>query len=192
MIAEATLPSLRNEQDRSPTLPTDGGRWAVACEFVAEQKATTSAPPEESASTRFGKSDMVRVRAIDKRATAVDIGGSLKILDQQWECVVVGRDDETVHCELHDLTEPENEPEYAEILLNEFSEYDLPRLREGAVFYWSIGRIRKEHGQIVKFSELRLRPTPRISKAAQRRIAERARKLDGVFRRSGVPLLPCE
>lgn len=119
MIAEATLPSLRNEQNRSPSLPPDGGRWAVTREFVVV-------------------------------------------------------------------------PEYAEIFLNEFSEYDLASLREGVVFYWSIGRIRKEHGQVIKFSELRLRPTPRISKAAQRRIAERARNLDGVFRRSGVQPLPGE
>ena len=189
---KATLSPLRNEQDRSPTTPTDGDRWALAREFEVEREATASPPPREPADTQFDGTDIVRVRTIDKQAGAIDIGGSLKILDQQWECVVVGRDDETVHCELHDLTQPDNEAEYVEVFLNEFSEYDRPRLREGAVFYWSIGRIRKEHGQIVKFAELRLRPDPRISQSANRRIAERARKLNGIFRRSVAGPVPSE
>ena len=187
MINDVTLPSLLNEQDRSPTLPTDGDRWAVARSMLVEPEATLSLPPQalqEDRDTQFDKSDQVSVKTIDKQAASIDIGGSLKMLDQQWECVVVGRDGETVHCELHDLSNLENEAEYAEVFLTEFSEYDRPRLKEGSVFYWSIGRIREEHGQIRKFSELRLRPTPRISQAAQRRIAERAKRLDGIFRRS--------
>lgn len=186
MTTEATLPPLRNELDRSPTSSTDSDRWAIARESEVKPEATASLPPEDEAGTRLDGKDIVRVRTIDKHASSIDIGGSLKILDQQWECVVVGRDDETVHCQLHDCTQPDNEAQYAEVFLEEFSEYDRPRLTEGSVFYWSIGRIRKEHGQIVKFSELRLRPTPRISQAAKRRILERARKLNGVFRRSGA------
>ncbi len=184
VIVEATLPPLRNEQDRSPSLPTDSSRWAVSRFLTAESEETTSCSLEGESDTQFDKTDIVKVRTIDKGVASVDIGGALKMLDQQWECVVVGRDDETVHCELHDLSDPDNEFEYGEVFLTEFSEYDLPRLKEGAVFYWSIGRLREEHGQIRKFSELRLRPTPRISQSAQRRIAERARKLNGIFQRS--------
>ncbi len=190
MIAEATLPSLCNEQDRSPSLPTDSARWAVSRSLAVESEATTSHLLEQEKDTQFDKADIVKVRTIDKQTASIDIGGSLKMLDQQWECVVVGRDDETIHCELHDLSDPDNESEYGEVFLTEFSEYDRPRLKEGAVFYWSVGRLREEHGQIRKFSELRLRPTPRISQAAQRRIAERAKKLNGIFQRSSPGYLP--
>lgn len=192
MSVPDTLPQLLNEKDRSPTVRPENDRWTFSRDLVDESLSTVSPQDEMEFDTQFNQSDLLTVQAIDKQVGWIDVRGSRKILDQQWECVIVSQDDETVHCELHDLSDPTMEAEYAEVYLTEFSEYDRPRLTEGTVFYWSIGRERKEHGQITKFSELRLRPTPRISRAALRRITERAKKLDGVFQRAQSGQSACQ
>ena len=105
----------------------------------------------------------------------------MKTLLQQWECVVISTDEETVHCEMHDLTDEDNSVEFAELLWSEFNDYDKPLLVEGAVFYWSIGHLRKQSGQVRRFSETRLRRMPKLSVAKRREISRKAELLNGLY-----------
>ncbi|MEW4451803.1 hypothetical protein AB1L30_03860 [Bremerella sp. JC817] len=118
-----------------------------------------------------------KMKPISKESVGVPLGGDRKVLQQQWECVVIGTDVDSVQCELHDLTDENNCIEFAEIYLSEFNEYDLPLLQEGAVFYWSIGHLRRETGQVRRFSEFRLRRMPKLSGAAKRGIARKVEQL---------------
>lgn len=182
-MTQVTLPPLKGDQSLSSSRTDNEVLWAISQERCIDRIGTALEDPSDTPSAKFDVTGLKSPRAIDKSRGRVDVGGDFKMLDQQWECIVVGRDGETVHCELHDLTDSNNEAEYAEIYLNEFNEYDRDRLREGTVFYWSIGRLRKPHGQIIKFSELRLRPVPKMSRSVKRQIAERAKRLDGIIRR---------
>ncbi|WP_404309158.1 hypothetical protein [Neorhodopirellula lusitana] len=78
---------------------------------------------------------------------------------------------------MHDLTNEDNSLEYAELFWSEFNEYEKPLLQEGAVFYWSIGQLRKESGQVQRFWETRLRRMPKLSRSKQLEIS---RKVDGI------------
>jgi hypothetical protein len=80
---------------------------------------------------------------------------------QQWECAVTEINEESLWAELHDLTNPTNPPEEAELFLENFSMADRALLRVGSVFYWVIGRDTTPSGQIRNVSELRLKRTPR-------------------------------
>lgn len=89
--------------------------------------------------------------------TSETLGGNRKVLLQQWECVVLDREEDVVCCELHDLTDESMPSEYAEIFVQQFNACDIPLLEEGAVFYWSLGHVQRPKGQIVNFSEFRMR-----------------------------------
>lgn len=121
-----------------------------------------------------------KLRAIRKDSVRVSLRGEVKTLLQQWECIVLTTDEQTVHCEMHDLTDERNPIEYAELFWSEFNEYDKPFLDEGAVFYWSIGYLKKQTGQVRKFSETRLRRTPRLTKSIERDISRKVKALDDI------------
>ncbi len=101
---------------------------------------------------------------------------------QQWECVVLNVNSETVECEMHDLTNESLAVEFAEIYLDEFHRFDQPRLEEGAVFYWSIGRETSATGQVRRYSELRLRRMPELSKQQKKEISRRAENLSNILK----------
>lgn len=100
----------------------------------------------------------------------------IKVL-QQWECVIHEISGDCVSCELHDLTDSTCPTEFAEIYISEFSEFDRPLLEEGAVFYWSVGRETSKTGQVRRYSELRMRRMPPLSRSKRREIARKAQQL---------------
>ncbi|MBS0262359.1 MAG: hypothetical protein JSS02_10450 [Planctomycetes bacterium] len=100
---------------------------------------------------------------------------------QQWECVVLAVHGDTVECEMHDLTDSSRAVEWSEIFLDEFSLFDRPLLVEGAVFYWSIGREESKTGTIRRYSELRVRRMPPLSKTRLHELAQEAAELSELF-----------
>lgn len=102
---------------------------------------------------------------------------------QQWECVVHSVADGLVTCELHDLTVESEPMEIAEIYLEEFSDFDKPLLKEGTVFYWSVGRETSSAGQVRRYSELRVRRVPALTRSRRNVIASHAKELDAFFHR---------
>ena len=124
-----------------------------------------------------------KMRSILKDSVGIKLGVDKKVLLQQWECVVLDTDSDVVYCEMHDLTNEQNPIEYAEVLWSEFNEYDKPLLTEGAVFYWSIGHLRRETGQVRRFSETRLRRMPKLSNAKMKEISRKVERLSGLLKR---------
>jgi hypothetical protein len=96
---------------------------------------------------------------------------------QQWECVILSVHDDCVECEMHDLTDDTQPVEWAEVFLDQFNHYDRTLLREGAVFYWSIGHETKKTGQVRRYSDIRVRRMPPLSALTRREIKLRAGKL---------------
>lgn len=121
-----------------------------------------------------------KLRAIRKDSVRASLRGEVKTLLQQWECIVLKTDDKTVHCEMHDLTDETKPIEYAELFWSEFNDYDKPFLDEGAVFYWSIGYLKKTTGQVRKFSETRLRRTPKLAESTKREISRKVKLLNDI------------
>lgn len=104
----------------------------------------------------------------------------LKLL-QQWECVISKVHDEYVECEMHDLTDERGSVEYAEVYIDEFNEYDRELLQEGGVFYWSIGHSTARTGQVRRYSDLRVRRMPPVSKLKRKEFEKRATELSDLF-----------
>lgn len=96
---------------------------------------------------------------------------------QQWECIVLGIQDDCVECEMHDLTDESQPVEFAEVYLDEFNVFDRDLLHEGSVFYWSIGHETSSVGQVRRYSDLRVRRMPPLSNLRKREIAKRAEQL---------------
>jgi hypothetical protein len=109
-------------------------------------------------------------------------GGVARIVSrtllQQWECMITAVMSDTVIVEMHDLTDPANPLELAEIYTKAFEPYDIPQLRIGTVFYWNIGHeLDKKSGQIRRYDERRVRRMPDLPRNQKNQILERARKL---------------
>lgn len=158
--------------------------WFSKSDETIDVDATDSLSPEIIGSLgTLADSAIKKIKAIRKDSVGVKLGGDKKVLLQQWECVVLDSDAEAVHCEMYDLTNESNPTEYAEVLWSEFNEYDKPLLTEGAVFYWSIGHLRRETGQVRRFSETRLRRMPKLSKSQKREISRKVERLNGLLKR---------
>lgn len=119
---------------------------------------------------------------IRKDRFAIQLSDKKIKLLQQWECVVLNVRKDYIECEMHDLTDNSQPPEYAEIDLDEFHHYDRPLLAEGAVFYWSVGRETRTTGNIRRYSDLRVRRMPPLSKLKKREIAAEAEKLSELLK----------
>ena len=157
--------------------------WYVEAEAPKSSESTRSSLPEEASfSTLLSNAEKI-IRPVRKDSVGLKLTGDRKVLMQQWECIVLQRDHDIVHCELHDLTDESNPTEYAEVLLTEFNEYDLPLLDAGAVFYWSVGHLRRHTGQVRRFSEMRVRRMPQISKSRQSEITRKVENLSGLLLR---------
>lgn len=81
-------------------------------------------------------------------------------VSQQWEGVVTSVEASSIWADLHDLTDPSNPLEVAEIPLREFSRSDGLLLEPGSVFYWTIKHETSRDGQIRRISEIRIHRTP--------------------------------
>ena len=97
---------------------------------------------------------------------------------QQWECVVLAVQADCIECEMHDLADVSRSFEYAEIYIEEFSDFDRPLLQEGAVFYWSIGHRASRSGQVRRYSELRVRRLPSLTRSQRQEITQKAAHLN--------------
>ena len=119
------------------------------------------------------------VQPIRKDTIGIKLGRDRKVLLQQWECLVMGQVDGVVKCELHDLTDESNPSEYAEVYVEQFNTYDVPFLVEGAVFYWSVGYLRKSNGQIRNVSEFIVRRIPKLTRSKRSEIALKVASIRG-------------
>ena len=82
---------------------------------------------------------------------------------------------------MHDLTCDSSDTEYAEIFLYQFNAYDIPFLTEGAVFYWSLGYLRRPTGQILNLSEFILRRNQTLTRKQRADISQKVEKLRGLL-----------
>jgi hypothetical protein len=69
-----------------------------------------------------------------------------------------------------DRSNPKNAPEEVDLAFDEVSPSDLPLVREGARFYWSIGYCDTPEGQRERVSALRFARVPRLSQAFTKRV----------------------
>lgn len=180
-----TRPAFIERHTKSSTDRLDPDDWWITkAETRLDQDDTDTEVVADEARTSF-EATTKKIRAIHRDSVNLSLEGHIKRLLQQWECVVLDTDDETVHCEMHDLTDESNPIEYAELLWSEFNDYDRPLLQEGTVFYWSIGHLRKESGQVQRFSETRVRRMPKLSRSKQLEISRKVQTLNGLH--SGKP-----
>ena len=182
MIEIETHAHLKIEETDFATKPLQIDDWWISTTDKSPSTGDTNLRKsnEEEVVNKHFERVYRKVSAVRKDSMRVTLQGEVKTLLQQWECVVLGTDSETVHCEMHDLTDEANPIEFAELLWSEFNEYDVPLLQEGAVFYWSIGHLRKQSGQVRRFSETRLRRMPKLGAAKRREIARKVEILDGL------------
>jgi hypothetical protein len=153
-------------------------KWSVGETTTTEEFSHSSS--NGSATTMSGEGRKVS-EPIRKDDLVIRFPSDHVNLLQQWECVVSRVHDDCVECEMHDLTDESKPVECAEIYLDEFNHFDRELLREGAVFYWSIGHETKRTGQVRRYSELRVRRMPPLSKLKKREISDRVNQLSELF-----------
>lgn len=159
-----------------------GDWWFLESSTLPENVSTNGAEPDtEKSTTPQSEAAPKTVRPMSKDVGIVTLDGDRKVLLQQWECVVLDRQHDVVCCELYDLTDESNPVEYAEVLLSEFNTWDLPLLVEGAVFYWSLGHLRRQTGQVKRFTEFRLRRMPKLGQAKRNEITRKVKNLSGLL-----------
>lgn len=159
-----------------------GDWWFPESSTLPENASTNGAEPDTETSTMSQSAATPKtVRPVSKDVGIITWEGDRKVLLQQWECVVLERQHDVVCCELYDLTEDSNPVEYAEVLLSEFNTWDLPLLVEGAVFYWSLGHLRRQTGQVKRFTEFRLRRMPKLGQAKRNEITRKVKNLSGLL-----------
>ena len=95
---------------------------------------------------------------------------------QKWEGYVVEVQKESFAARLTDLTNPGTQ-EDAEFAACELSPDDLPLLRTGAVFYWTIGRQTDSTGRQQTISELRFRRLPSWTPEEYREASVEAKRI---------------
>lgn len=79
---------------------------------------------------------------------------------QQWEGIVSAIGDEDFTARLHDITNPANAAEEADFLIEDLNEYNMPLLKEGAVFRWIIGYRGGKTGTRSRVSQITFRQLP--------------------------------
>lgn len=109
-------------------------------------------------------------------------GAKIELI-QQWECIITDIDGDVVECEMYDLTDESQPVEFAELLIDEFNEYDHALLKPGCVFYWSVGYKRNERalGTIERYSRLLVRRVPRLSRAREKELKDKADRLHEIL-----------
>jgi hypothetical protein len=176
-----TNSSIHDGWRSAETITTDPEEWCVP-ERMDDTSLLLTAGPR---SAPRGETETVRPAnfrpAVRRFSTSDPAGGTRFTMIQQWECIVTAVLDDHIGFEMYDLTDSSNAVEYAEIAVEEFSEYDRPLLAEGVVFYWSLGTTRKPNGQILKSSELRVRRMPRLSSSQRKEIEHKVSRLSEII-----------
>lgn len=72
-------------------------------------------------------------------------------IEQEWVCIIISLNQESIQIEMHDLTNAGSPIEIAELKISKFN-LDSSSLSIGQVFLWQIGYETLPHGQIINFS----------------------------------------
>lgn len=183
IMVNATSSTLEMTSIGVPTQHIDREEWVFdQSERLTSTTDTTAAANRSLADDGEGsRTDRVEKRRfsppVRKDSYSIQLPtGGVKLL-QQWECVITNVEGDCVECEMHDLRNTRQPVELAEVYIDEFSDFDKPLLQEGAVFYWSVGHSTSTSGQLQRYSELRVRRMPRLSKAQKKEIAQEAEHL---------------
>jgi len=170
-----TTADIENDNSVLASQPPSADDW-IKPELETSWTETYAGSKVPSQETKVPKAVSYSAPINRQRLTTPSPPSQIKML-QQWECVIHEVSEECVSCELHDLTDSLCPTEFAEIYVSEFSDFDRPLLEEGAVFYWSVGRETSKTGQVRRYSELRLRRMPPLSKSKRREITRKAQQL---------------
>jgi hypothetical protein len=100
---------------------------------------------------------------------------------QEWEGTVLDRRADSILVRLVDKTNGGSEEE-AEILLTELSPHDLPLVRSGAVFYWTIGYRDSVTGQRTRESSIVFRRLPAWTDSELAALRKKVRRQGALFR----------
>lgn len=187
--APTTSGSDQTSEYSVPTRPMSSDEWFVSePELIETGDAETTSQNAKSFAPSAAEASTVAIRArnvlppIRKDDFAIRRSDRKIKLLQQWECVILNVHHDSVECEMHDLTDDSQPVEFAEIHLNEFNHYDRPLLNEGTTFYWSVGRETSKTGTIRRYSDLRVRRLPPLSKLKKREIAAEAELLSELLK----------
>ncbi|MEZ5039529.1 MAG: hypothetical protein R2828_06545 [Saprospiraceae bacterium] len=96
---------------------------------------------------------------------------------QKWEGVVEQFDGDIIQVKLTDLTNGGTDEE-AELEIQDISKDDQPLVKEGAMFYWSIGYETQLDRQVKKASFIKFKRLPRIDLIEFDSIHDRAKELE--------------
>jgi len=110
----------------------------------------------------FFEDESVVVENLGERRSRTVIKGEKFTLLQKWEGIVEEVNGQHFKAKLVDLTENKESDAEATIGYDEIDEEDKVLLKEGAVFYWSVGYLDRAMGRI-KASQIRFRRLPQLS-----------------------------
>lgn len=101
------------------------------------------------------------------------------VAEQEWEGEVVELCDDAFIARLHDLTceQPRDIFEEAEFSIRDISDYEIPLLKEGAIFRWSLGYYRTSTGGRSRGARLVFRRLPAWTPREIAQSQQEARKL---------------
>lgn len=142
---------------------------------------TVDATSENRKSDTFHTSHGIapkRMRFHDMR-TRITLVRQVQIL-QQWEAVIEEVFKDSVSLKLIDINNSNAMTELAEVSVEDFSPTDEDFIRQGAVFYWTIGYELRKGGQKCRISELRPRRLPPLTNSMAEEAKNRA---DEMFQR---------
>jgi hypothetical protein len=164
---------LRTVREVGPPAPVQAARAVLADGTVDPGDARVAA----ASSMRLRRSVKDVPRLYPQRPPAKD---RLQRL-QEWEGTVLDLREDSIRVRLVDKTNGGVEEE-AEILLDEISRHDLPLIKRGAVFYWTIGYHDSATGQRTRQSIIVFRRLPAWSKSELEAMRRRVRSQSALFR----------
>ena len=107
--------------------------------------------------------------------------GTFKLL-QLWEGRVIEVGEKEFTSVISDRTNPEFPEEQVTIDFEEVTEDDIPLVKPGAVFYWSIGYSDKPGSPRVRESRIRFRRLPPWTQKEFDRVQKTAKNLEDIFK----------
>lgn len=128
-------------------------------EMDAKTFMSSSGPPTFSANSIFSARFKLPVTEFDARTVIRPIA-----VVQQWEGIVMSVGDDDFTARLYDITDPTNPVEEADFLVEDLNPYNLPLLKEGAIFRWIIGYRGGKTSTRSRVSQLTFRRLPAWTK----------------------------
>lgn len=172
-VPDAT--SVRTSRIEESSAP-DASKPFLLSKRIVEVKGTT--PPLETGAVALTGQIVEQLRLVPSavhykpESAAHDVFLPL----QRWEGTIIEILKDSFVARLVDKS-PDSATEEAEFPLDEVSRDDLPLIKEGALFYWTIGYRDSINGQRTRISEIRFRRTPTWTASELTRARGRARRL---------------